>query len=166
MTAITSSGASETDRARKQTSGCFGLTASITASTTTAGHVDVEQHDVGQPLGDQLDGGRDLVGLPDDLDGVAELAADPGAEEMVVVDEEDRWLVGGAHCRPGLRGTLSSTSVPSPGTERMTAVPPWRCIRPRIDSAMPLRSPAIASGSNPAPRSRMNMDTRFGSAST
>ena len=68
--------------------------------------------------------------------------------------------------RLGWRGRLSSTSVPSPGTERMTAVPPWRCILPRIDSAMPLRSSATASVSNPAPRSRTNMDTLLGSAST
>ena len=50
-----------------------------------AGHVHVEQHDIWQPFRDQLDGRRDLVRLPDDLDRIAELAADPGAEQVMVV---------------------------------------------------------------------------------
>ena len=45
----------------------------------------VEQHDIWQPFRDQLDGRRDLVRLPDDLDRIAELAADPGAEQVMVV---------------------------------------------------------------------------------
>ena len=38
-----------------------------------------------EPFRDQLDGRRDLVRLPDDLDRIAELAADPGAEQVMVV---------------------------------------------------------------------------------
>src|SRR5208283_5326163 len=125
----------------------------------------VEQHDVRAPLGYQLDSGRHLVGFANDPDRVAKLAADAGAEQMMVVDEEYRRYLGGGHPRPGRLGMLSSTSVPSPGTAWMTAVPPWRCIRPRIDSAIPLRSSAMASESKPLPRSRTNMDTRFGSTS-
>ena len=98
MTAITSSGASETDRARKRTSGCARLDGLDHRLAPAAGQVDVEQHDVGQPFGDQLDGRRDLVRLSDDLDRVAELAADPGAEQVVVVDEEDPGHAGRRSC--------------------------------------------------------------------
>ena len=51
----------------------------------------------------------------------------------------------------------SSTSVPWPGRERMTAVPPWRCMRPVIDSrdAAAVGRRPIA-GSKPRPRSRTN----------
>jgi hypothetical protein len=48
--------------------------------------VHVEQHDIWQPFRDQLDCRWDLVRLPDDLDRVAELAADSGAEQVMVVD--------------------------------------------------------------------------------
>ena len=51
--------------------------------------MDVEQHDVGVELADQRHRLGDAAGLADDLDGVAELAAHAGAEELVVVDEDD-----------------------------------------------------------------------------
>jgi len=72
-------GASDTDRARKVTSGWIGFDRLDDGLSTTAWHVHVEQHDIRQPFGDQLDGGRNLVRLTDDLDRVAELAADPCA---------------------------------------------------------------------------------------
>ncbi len=58
----------------------------------TVGHVDVDEHDVGEALGDELDGGSRLIGIPYDLDRVAELGAHPGEEEVVVVDQEDPHL--------------------------------------------------------------------------
>ena len=106
MTAITSSGASETDRARKRTSGWTGLIASIDGLAAAAGHVDVEEHDVGQALADQLDRGGDLVGFADDLDGVAELAADAGAEQVWSSTRKTRGRAPAAFiARPGRRGT-------------------------------------------------------------
>src|ERR1019366_3397404 len=134
--------------------------------SSTGGHVHVEQNHVRKPFFDEFYGRRHLVRLPDELDCVSERAANTSAKQVMVVDEEYPRHSGGVHGRPGWRGRLSSTSVPSPGTERITAVPPWRCILPRIDSAIPLRSPATASESNPAPRSLTNIDTLLGSAST
>jgi len=40
---------------------------------------------------------------------------------------------------PGLTGRHSSTSVPAPGAVRIVAVPPWRPMRPTIESARPWR---------------------------
>ena len=60
---------------------------------------------------------------------------------------------------------VSDTSVPSPLVLRITAEPPRRAIRPRIDSVTPLRSGGTESGSNPRPRSRTNSDTSSGSTS-
>jgi hypothetical protein len=54
-----------------------------------AGEVDVEQDDVGDALVDELDGRLDLVGLADDLDGVAELGPHAGPEDGMVLDQED-----------------------------------------------------------------------------
>src|SRR6516164_7050086 len=59
----------------------------------------------------------------------------------------------------------SDTSVPWSGALRMLAVPPWRAIRARTDSARPLRSAGTAAGSNPLPRSLTNTDTSAGSTS-
>lgn len=89
----------------------------------------VDEHDVGLALADHLDGGVDLRRIPDDVELTAQLHLHAGEEQMVVIDEED--------ARPGHRFITSSTSVPSPGTETMVAVPPWRLIRPLIDSAIP-----------------------------
>ena len=77
--------------------------------TAAVGHVDVDEHDVGSALGDQLDGGAHLVGLADDLDRVAELGAHAGAEEMVVVDQEDAHLV-----RPRARALLVGSTTVAP----------------------------------------------------
>ena len=54
------------------------------------------------------------------------------------------------------RSMVSSTSVPSPGSLRISARPPCRFMRPIIDSRMPRRSSGTASGSKPGPRSSMN----------
>ena len=117
------------------------------------GQVDVEEHHVGEALTDELDRRPGLVGLAHDLDGVAQLGPDPGPEHGVVLDQEDPGPPG-AHGSPGRRGMASCTSVPSPGAERITAVPPKRATRAQMDWAMPWRSGATCSGSNPRPRSR------------
>ena len=141
MTAITSSGASEADRARKRTCGCVALTALTTACPPPPGQVHVQQHDIGQVLGDQRDRGLDVVRLTHELDLVTELGPDPGPEQAVVIDEEDPRLVPGhgaggwrGHARlgwrsPAARGMVSDTSVPSPCALRTVADPPRRAIR-------------------------------------
>ena len=117
---MTSSGASETERARNCTSGWCGQDAAQHGLAAAAGEVHVEQDDVGEALTDQLDGGGHLVGLAHHLDGVAELGPHPGPEHGVVLDQEDpgaalgrsRHLAVDAARR---RGMVSSTSAPSPG---------------------------------------------------
>ena len=86
---MTSSGASDTERARNCTSGWWGRTPSKDGLTAAAGEMDVEQDDVGEALVDELDGGLHLVRLADDLDGVAELGPHAGPEDGMVLDEED-----------------------------------------------------------------------------
>src|SRR5205814_1827835 len=115
---------------------------------TAVGHVDVKKHDVGLRLLDQRHRVVDRAGLADDLDAALELAAHTRAEESVVVDEYDALH------------SASSTSVPPPGWERTSARPPWRCMRPMIDSRTPRRSDGTAPGSNPAPRSRTKTSAR------
>src|SRR6516165_1971175 len=131
-----------------------------------AGQVHVEQHHVGQHRGDQLDRGLHVVRLAHHVDLPAELGADPGAEQAMVVDQDDPR---GAHVRPAgwatARGIFSDTLVPSPGAVLTVAVPPRRAIRPWMDSARPLRSSGTASGSKPCPRSRTTSDTSPGSTS-
>jgi hypothetical protein len=74
--------------------------------------MDVDEDDVGDPFADELDGGSHLVGIPDDLDGVAELGAHAGQEEVVVVDEEDAYLAPGFEA--GSRGrVLTHDRLPS-----------------------------------------------------
>src|SRR5207237_4221028 len=111
------------------------------------GQVDVEEDDVGIELLDQRHGLLDACRLTDHVDGVAELGAHARAEEVVIVDEDDAAL------HDPLRGTDSSTSVPSPGVLETLASPPTRSIRRTIESAIPRRSAGTAAGSNPAPRS-------------
>ena len=48
--------------------------------------------------------------------------------------------------RAVLVGSTSSTSVPSPGAERTSAVPPCRVIRPMIESRSPCRSAGTVVG--------------------
>ena len=122
-----------------------------------AGQVHVEEHDVGRERDDCGDGRVDIGRLADEVDRVGQLGLHAGAEERVVVDDEDTGRArAGARCR-GHRGTLSSHSVPAPTAESSAAVPRTRASRPTIDSAMPTRSPsasAVPPGSNPQPVSR------------
>src|SRR6478735_1147107 len=69
---------------------------------------------------------------------------------------------GSVGCRTGRRRT---TSVPS-ARRRMRAVPPWRSMRPMIDSRTPARSSGTVSRSKPAPWSRTNASTASGPTST
>ena len=110
------------------------------------GHVDVEQDDVGALRGDQRDRLLDAGRLADELDVALELGAHAGAEQPVVVDDRD--------ARHAVPGSVSSTSVPAPGAEWIAARPPWRAMRPTIDSRTPRRSAGTAAGSKPGPRSR------------
>ena len=92
-------------------------------------------------------------GIAHDPAAAAELRADAGAEELVVVHHEDadsrRDTGGRGH---GARlGSRITTSVPAPGRLLMTALPPCRSMRPMIESAIPRRSAATASASKPAP---------------
>ena len=77
--------------------------------------------------------------------GLGQLAADPGAEQGVVLDEDDP----NGHRR--LRGTRSSISVPAPGCDVSTAAPPARWSRPTIESLMPRRSSGMSLRVEPAP---------------
>ena len=101
------------------------------------------------------DGVLDGRGVAEHVDEAVELGPHAGAEQLVVVDDHDR-----RH-----RSITSSTSVPSPGAVCSTARPPWRSIRPTIDSRTPRRSAGTRAGSKPGPRSRTNTSIRSGATS-
>src|SRR5204863_4398472 len=127
-------------RQRQEAGVCGGALDHLDAAAVR--HVHVEEDDVG--LG-RLDLGHRLVdgrGVAHELDEVLELRANAGAEELVVI-----------HDQYARHSSLSSTSVPS-GELFTVARPPWRSIRPTIDSRMPRRSSGTALGSKPGPRSR------------
>src|SRR3984957_15372175 len=148
--------------------------------TAAARQVHVEQHDVGELAPDQLDGGGDVIGLAHDLDLPAELGPHPRAEQAVVIDQDDPRhalvaAVGRAHrrrpsaaagpagARP--RAIVSVTFVPSPSVDCTVALPPCLSIRPRMDSATPLRSAGTEYMSTPLPRSLTATSTLSGSTS-
>src|SRR5205085_5823089 len=120
------------------------------------GHVDVEQDDVGRQLADGVDGLGHRRRVADDVDEAVELRAHAGAKQLVVVDEDD--ADAGSH--GALGSSTSSTSVPPPGEAWIVARPPWRSIRPTIDSRTPRRSAGTADGSTPGPRSRTKTCSR------
>ena len=96
----------------------------------------------------RLDGAHrllDAARLAGDLEQRLELRAHARAEELVVVHDQDARL---AHWRSS---STSSTSVPPPGALVTRARPPWRSMRPTIDSRTPRRSPGTALGSKPGP---------------
>ena len=59
-----------------------------------AGQVHVEEDDVREAAGDPGDRGPDVVGLAHHLNLVAQLGADPGPEQGVVIDDEYRVVCG------------------------------------------------------------------------
>jgi hypothetical protein len=81
------------DREREESNlGRAGSDGPQDGEAPAVGHVDVEQDDLGPSLKDDLDRGLDLVRLADDVERGRELAADTGANEFVVVDQEDARL--------------------------------------------------------------------------
>ena len=144
---MTSSAASDTDRARNTTSGSSGLMVSSTALPPPPGRWTSSRTTSGWVARMPRHGGLDISRLAEDLDGVAELRPHTGAEHLVVVDQED---AGHGHDR----GTSSTTSVPSSGAVCTSARPPWRAMRPMIDSRTPTRPGSTASSTKPLPRSR------------
>ena len=145
---MTSSGASETERARKRTSGWSRRTASTTSWPPPPGRWTSSRTTSGSRSHDELDRRADVVGLADDLHRLTELGPDPGPEEVVVVDEEDPGTCPAGHTgalrcsdRAGSRVRRSSTSVPSPTLLRTTARPP-RAGHPavhRLGEPLPVR---------------------------
>ena len=133
--------------------GMLGQDAAQDGVAAAARQVHIEQDDVGQALADELHRRPRLVGLPHHFDGVAQFGLDAGPEDRVVLDQEDAGapLGLGVHVIRARGGMESCTSAPSPGAERMTAVPPKRAMRARMDWAIPWRPSGTASGSNPRP---------------
>ena len=143
------------------------------------GHVDVEQHDVRAQVRDPGDRLGDRARLADHRhvgDAAVQLGAHAGAEQGVVVDEEDPHRrcrlasvelapVAPRRGRPGDRhpqvhlGALPGRACAAGPSRR--AAPSCRARSP----ASPCRSSGTASGSNPAPRSRTNTFTSSGSTS-
>ena len=129
-----------------------------------AGEVDVEQHHLGLGGPDPLHGRLDVAASPSTVDAVAQLGPHAGAEHLVVVDEEHGGQRGGhpptsssrARRRRGRVGSPSRTlgtsttiSVPSPRVLCTSALPPWRAMRPRIDSRTPSRPGSTWPGRSP-----------------
>src|SRR4029453_445888 len=132
---------------------------------------------VGVAVPDALDRAVHVAGFAHDLELLAEFRAQAGEEEVVVVDEEHAgppgrlagvpwWGTGTARAHALSRGIVRVTPVPPPGRLVTTALPPWRRMRPRIDSAMPRRSSGTSAGSKPLPWSRTNAVIASGSTST
>ena len=69
-------------------SGCVASTSRDHARATAAGHVHVDQHDVGRAVADHLDRGVDVGRAADHVDLAAELGAHAGEEQLMIVDEE------------------------------------------------------------------------------
>ena len=114
----------------------------------------VEQDDVGLSRARSATASSTAAGLGDDVDEPLELRAHAGPEQAVVVDDHDaRRLI-----------STSSTSVPSPGPECDAARPPWRSMRPTIDSRTPRRSSGTAASRSPA-RGRARRPQRSASIS-
>ncbi len=122
---------------------------------------------------DHLDRVVDLRCRADHFEFRTELGAHAGEKQLMVVDEEDaRVTVPLTHvplthvvASSFTRGRVISTSVPSPGVLRISAVPPARASRSTIEPEIPRRSSATAAGSKPRPRSRTNTETRCASTS-
>jgi len=107
--------------------------------------MDVEQHHVGVCVHDARDRFRDRACVADHVDDVCHLCANAGAEQAVIVDEEDPDRHADA------RGTRKRTSVPPPIAVAIATSPPARPMRPSIESAIPRRSEATDARSKPAP---------------
>ena len=155
MIAITSSGASETDSARKRCAGRRSQTWRITSSPPPPGMCTSSSTTSGSRSTISGTASSTLAASADDVHEPVELRAHARAEQRVVVDDHD--------ARHG--SITSSTSVPCPGVLWTLARPPWRSMRATIESRTPRRSAGTASGSKPGPRSRTNTSARPSSTS-
>ncbi|MFT7649097.1 MAG: hypothetical protein ACI8Y4_003854 [Candidatus Poriferisodalaceae bacterium] len=88
--------------------------------------MNVEQNHVRLVRLDHVDRSVDIVGFSHHLNVSFQRSSNPGSHERVIVDEDDAqlgwWCRGLGH--DGSFGRRSSTSVPSPGVEVMSAEPP------------------------------------------
>ena len=151
MTAITSSGASETDSARKRAAGRrAGATLRITSTPPPPGMCTSSSTTSGSRPRSCATASSTVAASPHDRTSAVELAAHARAEQLVVVDDHDAGL---AHRAPW---STSSTSVPAPGGLHDRRGPPWRSMRPTIDSRKPAPVLGDGGGSKPGPRSRTN----------
>ena len=148
---MTSSAASDTDSARNRDVGLRpAARAAITARAAAAGHVDVEQHDVGLRSRDHARRPRRRRRPRPRLDGVAELGAHAGQEQPWSSTRKTR--TGGAHAGHAPPRQPSSTSVPSPGAERIVGRAAVALHAPEDRLARcPRRSSGTVAGSNPRP---------------
>ena len=164
---MTSSGASDTDRARKRELGvrraAAGPTTACRRRRAGARRAARRPAARGRDAGDRL---VDVAGLAHDVVVAVQLGPDAGAEQRVVVDEEDSAGHGfdlDASARP-----QTATSVPSPGTlrtercRRLGASARRRCRRGRGDRPAPPsgRTPCRGRGRTPSPRRHRPRRTR------
>src|SRR5215217_1667931 len=127
----------------------------------------VKQHHVRLGLQNDGDGSLGIGGLADHGHRTADLSLDTGAKHRMIIDDDHP--VRPPLSQRALRVLLirgighlvisSRTSVPSPGAERIVAVPPCRAMRSMMLPLTPKRSCATASTSKPLPRSRTNTST-------
>ena len=150
--AITSSGASDTDSARNRCAGRVARDPADDLDPAAAGHVDVEQDDVG--LGARGSRRR----RPRRWPRRRRTSTRPSSSARTPARKRS-W--SSTITTLGVRG---HRGVPSParprcrgpGASRIAARPPCRSMRPTMESRTPRRSAGTASGSNPGPRSRTN----------
>ncbi len=62
--------------------------------TGARGQMHVEEDHIGRTVTDHVDGFDHITGLTDHIHVVAELGANAGSDEIVIVDEDDRGLEG------------------------------------------------------------------------
>ena len=136
---MTSSAASETDSARKRVVGRLrSPSRRMTSRPPPSGMWTSSRTTSGARARDQRDRLGDRRRVADDVDEPVELGAHAGAEQLVVVDEHDPRRGHGvmpprarARARPRCRRR---------GAAWIAARPPWRSMRPTIDSRTPRRS--------------------------
>ena len=149
MTAMTSSGASDTDSARKRTPGRDTFTASITAWPPPSGMCTSRS---------TTSGSRSAISSTAAATSSASPTTSTVSPSSARTPARNRWWSSTRNTRgrvgvgesvltgPAASGGSAPTSVPSPGAVRRSARPPWRRIRAWIDSAIPRRSSATCVG--------------------
>ena len=147
-------------------SGCVRPTASTTAAPPPPGMCTSTSTTSGCASPIARTGALDVGRLADDLERLAQLGAHARQEQPVVVDDEHPHGRGRRRSRGRPREPQADLGPARPATRPTSAVPPYRCRRPRIESAMPRRSSGTVSGSKPFPWSRTNAVTDSGSTST